>query len=117
VPIIDQGIAQWGNSLHGQKCPTLLLAAASACYDFREHQTAISVLELCVKLEPENQAAHMLLANSYVALERSDLAISTLARSLALDPSCQDAKSLLLWCYTGLTDEQFEAITAFEKAF
>jgi hypothetical protein len=43
-------------------------------------------------------------------------AVSTLKRALTLDPNCDEAKSLLLWCYGGFTDEQYEAIPTSKAA-
>lgn len=97
--------------------PSQLLAAASVCHDLREYQAAVPVLKLYIKLKPDDATAHVLLARSYVALGRPARAIPTLEHALNLDTDLREARSLLLWCYTALTDEQYKTLESSETAY
>lgn len=98
----DEGTALWVNALCSQRRPVLLLAAAMACNELNEHRTATSILELCITLEPDNPEAHLLMGKSLVALDRVGDAAKEIERAVTLDPDCREAKSLLLWCYSGV---------------
>ena len=71
--------------------PGLLLAAASVCHDLREYQAAVPVLELYIKLRPDDASTHLLLAKSYVALGEPVRAIPTLERALDLGTDLREA--------------------------
>src|SRR5437763_5312067 len=107
--IEDEATAAWIAALCELRRPTLLLAAALACVELQQHQTAIAILELCTTLEPDNAEARLLLAESYKALGQCEKAILIIGSpSLA---KRREAQNLLLYCYTSLTDEQYAAFT------
>lgn len=108
ISIEDEATAAWISALCQRRRSTLLLAAALTCAEMEEHQTIISILELCIRIEPENAEARLLLAESYKALGQCEQAISVIERTPSLAKRLE-AQSLLLYCYTSLTDEQYAA--------
>lgn len=102
MTIHDEGTALWINALCQQRRHTLLLAAALACQEINQHQRAVSLLELCVQLEPDNSDVQLLLGQSLMALGQLESATKALEKPIALAPDCDEAKSLLLWCYTSV---------------
>ncbi len=93
--------SSWIMALPQPLQPALLRAAAFTCFELRQYSTAVSILELCIALESENSTAHLLLGQSLLALNQFEKATLALELSLVLDPDCLEAKSLLLFCYTG----------------
>lgn len=102
--IEDEAIAAWLAAWGEIRRPTLLLAAALACADLHYQQTAASLLELCMILEPADVNVRFLLAESYMALEKYEKAIAVLEQPSTLTDSVE-AQSLLIYCYTGLSGE------------
>jgi len=104
------GSASWINDLSPHQYPALLLAAAAACNELRHHKTAVTILELCATLEPDNSAALILLGRSYIASGESEKAIQVLERVPLSSHGRGEARSLLLWCYSSLSDRQCEPL-------
>jgi Flp pilus assembly protein TadD len=102
VTIHEEGTALWINVLCQQRRSVLLLATALSCQEINQHQTAVSLLELCVQLEPDNSDVQLLLGQSLMALGQLESATKALEQTVALALDCDEAKSLLLWCYTSV---------------
>ena len=102
---IKQERTLWITTLGRTGRASLLFNIASLCYDLGQHQTTIELLDMYARLDPESCAAYLLLGRSYIALEQYDLAIRALEHARSLEPQSPEAAHLLLYCYTGLSDE------------
>lgn len=106
----DEATTEWIAALCELRRPTLLLVAALARVELLQYQTAIAILELCLTLDPESAQARLLLAESYKAVGQCEKAIALIERSPSLAKR-REAQSLLLYCYTSLSDEQYAALS------
>jgi tetratricopeptide (TPR) repeat protein len=106
----DEATAEWIAALCRLRRPTLLYAASIVCVDLHDYQIAISLLKLCTTLEPENAAAHLLLAETFMALEQFELALPGLERALTLGKH-QEAQKLLASCHASLSDQHYKALS------